>query len=1376
MPFISESIPDLLGGVSQLAPQRRQVNEVESMVNCQLRPAEGVVKRPPTKWIAEIASSATAYDGAFVHTINKNASERFWVIVLDGDLKVFNAVDGTEVPVTFPDGKTYLDVVASPNEAFRLATFNQTTVIVNRETEVARASELSASRGHEALVVVQQTDYDTEYYIGIGFDGPPEFNEAGVNIGPTVTPISVRIPPAGEGSEDGDLPSLSTLSLALKLAVEIDLAYGSLATFLTGSKNLITAKVFGSTIHLSPGPDLVAGAQFWVSTRDDLANQGLQKVQEAVQSIDDLPSEAPVGFRIKVEGDPEKSLDDVFYAFTENNTWRETNQSGIPIALDPTTLPLELVHNPDLLADQFPAQVPTAAYIADGPAVYTTPYLETEDGAASTQEQLIISPAPGVTVDKFLNLADANGSRIDMKLQFNLDQTHIVGPGIDPTDPASSYAGDVHTIEVAGDTGSGYSTAYIFQVPAYHTPRKFEINLNFGGAAFDADENVRLRVISAGTNLGSLTLTANGLTVAYEQVETQRISIRSSHYAPGTDMTFTLNGTAFSHDFAAGGTQAAYGAALVTAIEAYGGSAVTATYNSDGFVTIVNDDGSTPTLILFTFDDNLDLTIEYFNGGADFVTLGVSVSDTIKNLTDVSEAIISAVAATLITSASLAGGTANAWADGDKGSAETAALSFACRQPTWAKRLVGTEETNKWPSFEGETINEVSFLKNRLVLISDENVAMSEVDKFFNFFRSSTLDVLDSDRIDVALSGNKTSSLHSAFTWNETLLTWSELGQFVVNGEPFLSPNTVKREATTAYVNTRKVKPVTSERAVYFLTEGVEFCQLWDYRPTSEDALSAEGNRISAQVPRYMPGTPRGLLAVSDPEVVLVLTATDPEKLYVYSHMTQDQKRVLSGWHEWSFSGVTQILGIGSIDNEVSLVVERDDGAVHLEVLDLWELSETTLDSQEDSDDMGTPPEYNPSPLVTRTEDTFTEAANAKMTDHTPAPTTVGGWLVDATYDRVGPSAQEFWIDGTNDRIRANDIVAGSIPHPKIDWADTYLAGGGSDLEIWVDWSWSGHQNVQGELIAHSAGLAAGREAGLVLFLKTLGATTVSIKVKAIDGTGATNTVEFPTTDAVSGVITVSASRSHAGGDITAQERYGMRVVDDVLTVFVADAITGDNEVTLYTGTLVAAWKTKFRGSTFNWHGLRPDATLFQTCQMDNFHYASGAATPGTTYTTPLGDSAYPILIGIEPDGTETTLTNNGDGTVTFPTDDKTGVNVTVGIPVASSIILSRFFHRKNFGPFAGDAEVRGHTYINNLLIGLEDTSTMAIAIAITGHVTFSQDLTELRSLDGEFMHVRVGGRNTETTLTLTSSDATNFKLVGIDWEGVYYNRTRRMS
>lgn len=167
----------------------------------------------------------------------------------------------------------------------------------------------------------------------------------------------------------------------------------------------------------------------------------------------------------------------------------------------------------------------------------------------------------------------------------------------------------------------------------------------------------------------------------------------------------------------------------------------------------------------------------------------------------------------------------------------------------------------------------------------------------------------------------------------------------------------------------------------------------------------------------------------------------------------------------------------------------------------------------------------------------------------------------------------------------------------------------------------------------------------------------------------------------------------------------------------------------------------------------------------------------GTSFTpTVLGDAAFTDLVAIEPDGTETALTRQEDGTLLFPTTDETSQNIIVGVGVNSTIVLSPLYHRKNFGPYAGKAEIRGNTYINNLLIGLEDTTAMDIAVAITGHTTFNQDLTEVRSLDAEYMHVQVGGRNTETTITFTSNTADNFKIVGIDWEGVYYNRTRRMS
>ncbi len=1348
MSHISESIPDLLGGVSQLAPQRREVNEVESMVNCQLRPAEGVTKRPPTRWVAEVAPTSSAYTGAFVHAINKNANERFWVIMLDGDLKVFNAVSGVEIPVTFPDGVAYLNVVGTPNEKFRLATFNDTTVIVNRETVVDQAAELSSTRGHEAFVFITQTDWLVTYKMLVAFSDAPGLE--GSNS--VIADHTIGGPEAGESA-------LETTAVAAALEAE------ATAGFL-GENNLgiLNFERIGSGIHITAGPNLAPDFDFTITVEDGLGGQGMQVLQGAVQSTDQLPSEAPVGFIIKVEGSPEKTLDDVYYEFTESGAWKEVVKDGIPIALDPTTLPLELVANPDFTTESTNAQVPKVLDLP-GPLVnFGAALLETADGSASTAGTRQISPSPGTTEQKFYNLASASGGTVNFHLDFMLNTSKLVGGGVNPKDPSGAFiAGDRFDWQVHYDVGAGFVLAESEPITAQGTA-DLHVTSGVNIPLCVAGTDVRVSLVSTAGNLGSVSLTPVLLATYGVPLKTL-LTFPSTHYAPNTVLTATINGTAWTHTFTAGGTRAALLAELKTDIEAYGGQAVTVVTAEDAFsgsINITNDDGTEPTFTSFVFDDGLDLTLNLFNGTVDFTTLGLAVGDIVTNTTDSSAATVSAIAATIVTHSALAGGVNDVWADADGVNIKKTTTAFICRQPEWAKRLVGSLETNKWPSFKDGTINEVAFLKNRLVFLSDENVTMSEVDGFFNFFRSSTIDVLDGDRIDVALAGNKASALHSAFTWNETLLTWSELGQFVVNGEPFLSPNTVRREATTAYLNTRKVKPVTSERAVYFLTEGTEFCQLWDYKPTSEDATSAEGNRLSVKVPRFMPGTPRGLLAVSDPEVVLVLTSTDPEKLYVYSHLIQDQQRLMGGWHEWEFNGVTQILGMGSIDNEISLIFVRDDGTVNLEVIDLWELSEQVLDAQEDSDDQTTPPAFGPV-VTTLGLDTYVEAGTDVLLSAHTSDSGFGTWSTGIT-----ETGATTWNGAY---ISQAVSVANALTMSTSAGAGGYRCSGiigDGDMEFFVDCR---NTSTTPGRFPMARFLVNASESG-AYYQKGMGI--------GIDWVAASNSV------------IVVAKRHHNGGMIESSDiatvalavgntmRFGFRRVGLVFSYYRADVGTGENEVALGSFTMGSISNTGLAelsdGTNRGFHLFSESAYDIGSgdrWEWDNLTVQTTDPVNTSTVFTPRGPGCG---IAIDPDGVEVTLVENGDGTCSWPNVDQTGVNIVMGLSVAASIQLTRLFHRKNFGPFAGRAEVRGATYINNLLVGLEDTSTMAIAIAITGHTTFSQDLTELRSLDGEYMHCRVGGRNTETTITFTSSDATNFKIVGIDWEGIYYNRTRRMS
>ena len=92
----------------------------------------------------------------------------------------------------------------------------------------------------------------------------------------------------------------------------------------------------------------------------------------------------------------------------------------------------------------------------------------------------------------------------------------------------------------------------------------------------------------------------------------------------------------------------------------------------------------------------------------------------------------------------------------------------------WRSRQAGDDNTNPFPSFVGGTINEVFFFKNRLGFLTDSNVIFSEADEYFNFFRTTTQQLLDSAPIDVGLSHTKVAILQHAVPFQEKLMLFSK--------------------------------------------------------------------------------------------------------------------------------------------------------------------------------------------------------------------------------------------------------------------------------------------------------------------------------------------------------------------------------------------------------------------------------------------------------------------------------------------------------------------------------------------------------------------------------------------------------------------------
>lgn len=139
MALVNRSIPNLYNGVSQQPPSLRLTSQAQEQINGLSSVVYGLSKRPPLEFIAKLNSDTL--DNTFVHTINRDGSEQYKVLITNGGLKVYTLA-GVEVPVTFPDGMAYL-AATSPVDNFACVTVADYTFIVNKNVTVATGTPVA---------------------------------------------------------------------------------------------------------------------------------------------------------------------------------------------------------------------------------------------------------------------------------------------------------------------------------------------------------------------------------------------------------------------------------------------------------------------------------------------------------------------------------------------------------------------------------------------------------------------------------------------------------------------------------------------------------------------------------------------------------------------------------------------------------------------------------------------------------------------------------------------------------------------------------------------------------------------------------------------------------------------------------------------------------------------------------------------------------------------------------------------------------------------------------------------------------------------------------------------------------------------------------
>ncbi|MEL6318245.1 MAG: hypothetical protein AAFR16_11480, partial [Pseudomonadota bacterium] len=258
---------------------------------------------------------------------------------------------------------------------------------------------------------------------------------------------------------------------------------------------------------------------------------------------------------------------------------------------------------------------------------------------------------------------------------------------------------------------------------------------------------------------------------------------------------------------------------------------------------------------------------------------------------------------------------------------------FTFCRADWAERAVGDAETAPEPSFVGRRINDVFFFRNRLGLLSDENVVLSRAGEYFNYWPKTVTALVDSDPIDVAATTNRVSILRQAVPYNRSLLVFADQTQFVLTSGDLLTPRSAALLSSTEYAAELDAKPVLAGRNVYFVTEKGAFAGVREY--FIEDLSdTADAVDVTQHVPRYIPGGVFKLTAAPNETMLVALSRGARDALFVYRYLVNGPEKLQASWSKWTFDPGDQILNADFVDTRLLLIIARADG-VYLEELDI---------------------------------------------------------------------------------------------------------------------------------------------------------------------------------------------------------------------------------------------------------------------------------------------------------------------------------------------------------------------------------------------------------------------------------------------------------
>ena len=235
----------------------------------------------------------------------------------------------------------------------------------------------------------------------------------------------------------------------------------------------------------------------------------------------------------------------------------------------------------------------------------------------------------------------------------------------------------------------------------------------------------------------------------------------------------------------------------------------------------------------------------------------------------------------------------------------TNSTTFTLSQVAWEGAEVGdtgVDGTNPQASFVGKTINKMVFFRNRLAMLSDENVILSRPGNFFNFWARTAISFSNVDPIDISASSEYPAIIYDAIQVNTGLVLFSKNQQFMLTTDSDLfNPNTAKINRLASYNFNFKTNPVNLGTTIGFLDNANKYSRFFEMsqvRREGEPEVVEQSKVVSQLFENDLK-----LISNSRENGLVLFSEEDQSVLYGYRYFTSGNERILQAWFQWTLTG-----------------------------------------------------------------------------------------------------------------------------------------------------------------------------------------------------------------------------------------------------------------------------------------------------------------------------------------------------------------------------------------------------------------------------------------------------------------------------------------